>query len=213
MNLILTAYKNYPTEWPKYADNHLSYLIPPQFEDPTATYRWGARYRAAKAYRGAEFDDYSDRETAEGYSCLLGFSLAFSAFEYFHVQVLGLNVPEMTMLLEDTNVPHMSSMTVAFEKLIMTPETDLLFKTIHPHLDGRHQKSIDKMLAGTETNLIRIFAAIRHAFVHGHLTPNMGKCPPSTVSDLCRFGFQFLMEAMDGEFSRRINWSLGDPIY
>jgi len=174
--------------------------------DPTATYRFGARYRAAKAYRGADFDEYSDRDTATGYSCLMGLVLAFSAFEYFYKKALSLDVPGMTKLLEDEHVPLMHSTELAFDTLIKIPDAKLLFQTIRPHLDSRHQKSIDKMLAGTDTNLIRIFAAIRHAFIHGHLTPNIKGVEPSTVIELCRFGFGFLMEAMDDEFSRRINW-------
>ena len=133
--------------------------------------------------------------------------LAFSAFEYFYKAVLGLNVPDMNDLLWDEYPGDMLTFRGGFEFLIQSPETDQLFRKIHPHVNPTHQKSIDDMLAGSIPNLIRIFAALRHAFIHGHLTPGMGGAQPTTVIELCEFAFTFLMDMMDKELSRRIHWS------
>jgi hypothetical protein len=207
MSLIIpNPYRHYPTEWSKYNGNHSAYMTSPQFMRPTATYRFGARFRAANAYTGSKFSGYSSRETARGYTALVAFTLAFSAFEYFYKEVLELDVPELDKLLWSKHRKKMDWYQLEFENLVQSPETDALFKAIRPHVDSRHQKSIDEMVSGTDVILIRVLAAIRHAFVHGHLTPNMGKLPPDTVTELCKFGYNFLMDVMDREFSRRINY-------
>ncbi len=197
---------NYPTDWAKYDGQHMKYLLPPELPRPTETYRFGARFRAAKAYRGAEFEGYSDPATARGYSALMGFVLAFSAFEYFYKEVLALHVPAMLKQLRRDHFSKMDGFQNEFEFLVKSPDTDKLFSEIYPHLDKRHQKSIDAMLSGKDVNLIRVFAAIRHAFVHEHLTQNMGAVEPVTVIELCRFGYRFFMEMMDKQFSARLSW-------
>lgn len=203
---MLSMWRHYPTDWSKYEGKHLGYFIPPQFMNPTETYRFGARYRAAKAYKGSKFAGYSSGDTAKGYTALVALMLAFSAFEYFYKEVLNLDVPGMTKLLNDEHKSFIVDRETDFDVFIKTADAELLFKTIRRHLNKAHQISIDKMLSETETNLIRVLAAIRHAFIHGHLTPNIKGVEPTTVIELCRFGYSFLMDAMDIEFSRRINW-------
>ncbi|MDX1488096.1 MAG: hypothetical protein R3268_07850 [Acidiferrobacterales bacterium] len=208
---IPDPWEGYPTEWSKYQGNHTKYLLPPELPRPTETYRWGARYRAAKVYKGSKFDGYSSRDTAKGYSALVALMLAFSAFEYFYKEVLNLNVPDFLAQLHSDHPTEMNDFQDEFEFIVKSPETDQLFKEIYPHLDKRHQKSIDDMLSGKDANLIRVFAAIRHAFIHGHLTPNMGDVEPETVIDLCRFGYRFMMTITDLQFSGRLNWVMPPP--
>lgn len=210
---IPDPWEGYPTEWSKYDGKHMKYMLPPELPRPTETYRFGARYRAAKMYRGAKLEGYSDPATAQGYSALLGFVLAFSAFEYFYKEVLSQNVPGILKQLRRDHIKEMTTFQNEFEFLVKSPDTNLLFRKIYPHVHKIYQKSIDEMLAGKDANLIRVFAAIRHAFIHGHLTPNMGKVEPITVIELCRFGYRFFMEMMDKQFSARLNWVMPPPSY
>lgn len=209
--LIPDPDRHYPSAWAKYNGKHTLYLIPPQFPNPTETYRFGARYRAAKAYKGAQFEAYSDGATARGYSSLLALVLAFSAFEYFYKEVLRLDVPGINKLFREEHSVRMLQYQNEFGFIVRSAESDLLFRTIRSHLNHRLQVSIDEMLSGKDVNLIRVLAALRHAFVHGHLTPGIAKLPASVVTDLCRFGYVFLMDMMDQEFTRRIEWEVDRP--
>jgi|GEM_PF-6248688 len=209
--ITLNPYKDYPTDWRKYQGNHTKYLLPPELPRPTETYRFGARYRAAKSYKGSKFDGYTSRDTAKGYSALVAMMLAFSAFEYFHKQALNLNVPDFLKQLNSDHPTEMTNFQDDLETLAKDADIDKLFRAIHPHLDGRHQKSIDDLLSGKDVNLIRAFAAVRHAFIHGHLTPNMKEVDPTTVIELCRLGYRFMMTMMDIQFSARLNWTMPPP--
>ena len=191
MTIIANPYERYPTGWSRFSGNHLQYNAPPMFPNATATYRFGARFRAAKAFRGATLDGYADAATARGYSALLGMVLAFSAFEYFHKQVLVIDVPALENLLWSEHGGDMTNYQQIFEHFVQSHESDLLLRGIRPHVNQTHQNSIDEVLSGGPPNLIRIIAVIRHAFVHGHLTPNMQGVPPATVIELCEFATDF----------------------
>ncbi len=198
-------YANYPTDWFAYQTAKSACALSADFPRYALVNRFGARFRAARAYRGSTFEGYASGDTATGYNALVALILAFSAFEYLYKVVLGLNVPDMLSLLEAEHGTTVTDAKAEFAVIGKSEDALQLFDDLRPHLDNRHQASINDVLSGRGVNLIRILAAIRHAFVHGHLTPNMGGVSPTTVIELSLFGFEFLMLVMDKEFSRLVS--------
>src|SRR5438105_88033 len=70
--------RNYPPRWATF--DSLSGLAQTVFTSSADVYRFGARYRLARAFRGLDLEDYSG-PTANGYSALTRLAFTYSAFE------------------------------------------------------------------------------------------------------------------------------------
>ena len=199
--IILTGYPNYPTEWAEYQDAKKSRSLPPWFPRYELVNRFGARYRAAKSYEGG-FQSYSDKSTANGYDALIRLTLAFSALEYYYKFVCKTNLPGIRHIFEMHHRELYLNYASGFKQLIVGDDPRRFFELIRPHLDKPFPAVIERVLEGKSNNVIKALQGVRHGFIHGHVTPNMGQVQAGTVIEICSLGSDFLLDLMDAEFSR-----------
>jgi hypothetical protein len=80
-----------------------------------------------------------------------------------------------------------------------------LFDFLIAHLDNKDlRRDLTKCRDKTCCNVGIISKAIRHIFVHGHLTANPNRMKPERVHRICQKVSTFLVEFMDDEFHGRM---------
>lgn len=158
--------------------------------------RFAARYRAAKCFRGIEFDELTS-SIAQGYEALVQLLLTYSAFEHF-MRCLGTRLQASHTLLADAERDR----TLANLRRLQGQRE--LFAVLRQHLDPPYQRQVDVHLRNGACNPLYLAAGIRHAFAHGKLAAAPVGIPESAVATVSRFFCRVLMRIMDREFSQRV---------
>lgn len=198
MKIKATDKVNYPPRWKDYEANVPSGFPYMGFGKDTTVgdvNRFGARYRAAKSFKHADFAVLSD-STAHGYTALIKLLLCYSAFEHL-LGCLGWRQKD-----SEGAIPAGEQDRV-MEKLRGIEGHEKFFGAAADHLGG-DKGFVEDYLAGKSVNPAALAGAIRHAFAHGKLTPgsggNDGACP-----GCCFVLVKFLGVFMDREFVARVS--------
>jgi hypothetical protein len=142
-----------------------------------------ARYRAAANFRRIEWTT-PPKAVADGYSMLVALTLANSAFEQFREKVFAVGPKDFKGRRAFYRTLDKSPLNRA------RAEIDRLFKPdeLEGMLQGMVQRHLGEALmdrADTDRDLL-IGQAIRHAFVHGRLSPSGDELDPDAIAEVCR---------------------------
>lgn len=165
------------------------------FQDIGSLRRFGARYRLARSFGGVNLHGYGD-DTERGYSALMRVFLVWTAFEYL-CKKGGRSAREL-IDPHDTETPS---------RHIREVDPDYRFyRFIRDHVDGRHQKQLDRFVeaAPGQCHIKFLASAIRHVFAHGILTPSVGDGRPDAVLRICQVLSEFFLGVMADDFVGRV---------
>lgn len=157
--------------------------------------RFNARFRAATS--GIEVKGYRDESTGDGYSALLKIVLVWSAYEYF-LECFDLNQNDSGQLVEKSNA------TKQQQDIRNLDVGDKFFNFIKSKVNARHKRELESYFDGSPCNLVYLASAIRHAFTHGALTPNVDGVEARIVRDICVMLSETLLRIMDNKFTEFI---------
>jgi transposase-like protein len=154
-----------------------------------------ARFRVANSE--VEVKGYRD-DTGKGYSALLKIVLVWAAFEFF-LKMFKLKQRDAGDLIEESEA-------FDIQKNIRNLDADDKFiKFIKSVVNGQHKKELTDYLNNEPCNIIYLASAIRHAFVHGKLTPNADGTNPDAVSKICNKLSSTLLKMIDDKFSKFVS--------
>jgi len=159
--------------------------------------RFLARHRLASSFRGATFDEYSER-TSAAYSALLKLFLTWGAFESF-CRITGrtksgggLDHTKLRVLLTGRDRPELE---LGDRRMVQLRRVLGEYTT--------HQKLRDRLESDT-CSPYDIAQALRHTFAHGPLTAH-GSKSPAAVRDGANRLADWLLEVMAEEFAMLLN--------
>jgi hypothetical protein len=197
---------SYPTNWNSYC-GLIGQVGPSVFDlgdDTGNVNRFGARFRAAKSFRGIELEGYS-HDTAQGYSALCRVMFVWSAFESF-MRIIDKNQGQISPILEQYSGSDILS------KVKELDASRGFFDFIYERVNTAHKRELDSFRSNDVCNIAYLASAVRHIFAHGHLTPNANKVEASVCVNICNTLSDYLLDVMDKEFGARIT-NLMDQIY
>jgi hypothetical protein len=158
--------------------------------------RFIARYRLARSFRGLLLDDYG-QATIDGYAAIFRLFLAWSAFERL-LEIIGVEQKQAHVLFDAHNVAGLC------DRIAQSDNRKSFYSFIRDHTRTAVQAEIDQFLSGNVVDSVYLAAAIRHVFAHGKLSPHANRTIPRKVVRICDDIADFLLRAMDEEFSRRV---------
>ncbi|MCC7005183.1 MAG: hypothetical protein IT497_00890 [Ottowia sp.] len=154
--------------------------------------RLNARFRLANSE--VEVKGYRP-DTGKGYSALLKIGLVWAAFEFF-LKMFKLKQRDAGDLIEESEA-------FDIQKNIRTLDADDKFYFfIKSNVNSTHKEELTNYLNNDPCNIVYLASAIRHAFVHGKLTPNVDGANPDAVSKICNMLSSTLLKMIDDRFSK-----------
>lgn len=167
--------------------------------------RFGARFRAAKAFQGIVFAEGMSKDTGHGYSMMTYTFLAYTAFEAFS-RAFGIGADKKRRQIEGQyakeelyeRVRQLSAKNAAGGFLNFVKDAD-------EKLSDECKRNIEATFKDKKQDflLIPIAEAVRHSFAHGRVTPNAWNSNCESVAELCKLLADLLVEIMDSEYSPR----------
>jgi len=156
------------------------------------------RLRLVKSFRGLKLEGLTPR-TTKGYDALMLVFLTHSALELY-LRITRLKPVE----IELAHQSRQSARLIA-EVFDSDDRGGKLFDFLIARLDDPRLKG--KLTACREKkccNVHVLSSAIRHIFVHGHLTASPHHVRPERVHRICQKVSEFLVRFMDDDFYRRM---------
>jgi len=71
--------------------------------------------------------------------------------------------------------------------------------------DDLHKQSLDRFGKGDSWAVINYASALRHIYVHGHLTASPQGCAPENIAMICNEVSRSLLHWISGDFDRRLS--------
>lgn len=161
-------------------------------------YRFANRYRMAVRFRGLALDGF-EPETEGGYSALTRVFLAWSVFERY--ADLADDPPPYGRLL--SLVPRIELAKLADHIERHDPE-HRLFSFLHEQSLDQNRHFLDRYRGGDRRGVVFYAAAIRHIYVHGHLTAHPNKCSAENLTSICDALVEFIFGLIRDDFGRRL---------
>ncbi|NNC87233.1 MAG: hypothetical protein HKN82_02095 [Akkermansiaceae bacterium] len=161
-------------------------------------YRFANRFRMAVRFRGISLADFGD-ETEAGYSALTRVFLVWSVFERY--SELAGDPPPYRQLL--SLVPRIELARVADHIERHDPEKRL-YDFLYDQSLEQNRGFLDRYRNGDRCGIVFYAAAIRHIYVHGHLTAHPNKCEATDVVSICDELAEFVLGLMRDDFARRV---------
>lgn len=195
---------HYPSGWNEF-DTFVVHVGAPFFgfkSDAGDVNRFCARFRVAAAFRRLELDGYS-AATQEGYSSLCRLLLVWSAFESF-LSIFGLDQKSVGPILDR----HGALPVIAAVKA--ADPGGAFYGFIYARVNATHKAQLGNYKNDDPCNAGYLASSIRHIFSHGHLTPNAAQVDPNNVATICNALSDFLLMAMDQEFSDCIDKGMNE---
>ena len=158
MKIKPTDKMNYPPRWADFEANVPSGFPYMGFAKDASVgdvNRFGARYRAAKSFKHADFAVLSD-STVHGYTALIRLLLCYSAFEHL-LKCLGWKQKDSEAALPE------GAQDRVLAKLRSIDGHEKFFGAAADHLGG-DKRFVADCLAGKPVNPAALAGAIRHAF-------------------------------------------------
>lgn len=162
-------------------------------------YRFVNRYRMAVRFKGVSLEGFGI-ETQKGYSALTRVFLSWSVFERY-MELCGIWHPYAKFF---RHVPRQE--LSALTKLILRNDPGKkLFDFLRHHLkDDLHKKSLDRFGSGDSWAVIYYASALRHIYVHGHLTASPQGVPADNIAMICNEVSRSLLHWIKIDFDRRL---------
>ena len=161
-------------------------------------YRFANRYRMAVRFRGISLEDFGD-ETEAGYSALTRVFFAWSVFERY--SELAGDPPPYRQLL--SLVPRIKLAELADHIERHDPQRRL-FDFLYEQSLEQNRGFLDRFRHGDRRGVVFYAAAIRHIYVHGHLTAHPNKCEAGNVQSICDALSEFILTLIRDDFTRRL---------
>ena len=161
-------------------------------------YRFANRYRMAKQFRGISLDTFTE-PTQDGYSALTRVFLVWSVFERY--ADLADNPPPYSQLL--SMIPRLE-LNILADRIERNDSEHKLYQFLHEQSLEHNRRYLERYRDGDRRGVIFYAAAIRHIYVHGHLTAHPNKCEADNVRTICDTLSEFLLELIRKDFSRRV---------
>jgi hypothetical protein len=159
--------------------------------------RLSNRLRIVKSFRGLKLENVT-ATTTKGYDALMLVFLTHSALEQY-LQITGQKLGD----IESAHAGRGSARLMA--QVFDSDDKDgKLFGFLLPRLNKHLQCRLTDCREKKCCNVGVISSAIRHIFVHGHLTGNPHHMKPERLYRICKKVSGFLVEFMDDEFHRRM---------
>lgn len=188
----------YPTSWKRYC-GAVGHVDPNDYGFTAVNAdinRWAARYRVARAFRGLLLEGYSD-STGSGYSGLCQVFFTWSAFERF--------LPIIDLDQRRSGDLFMSDYSETVRQRVAELDREgRFYGFVDARCNAMHQEELRKWQNEEPQNFTYLASAIRHIFVHGHLTPHVDGTEPARSAEICNIVSEHILEVMDWEFSQRI---------
>lgn len=177
--------------------------------DKFAFYRFVNRYRMAVRFRGIVLDGF-EQPTTDGYAALTRAFLAWSVFERY-AALCNVRCPYKPLL---AHVPKIQLSQLAdtieradrdgkFHEFLV--EQSVFTKSRHGSpADGAQPDGLEKFHDGDRRAVLFHAAAIRHIYVHGHLTAHPNGCSSEDTQTICHAVSDFLFQMIREDFSRRL---------
>ncbi|NNC90611.1 MAG: hypothetical protein HKN82_19310 [Akkermansiaceae bacterium] len=161
-------------------------------------YRFANRFRMAVRFRGISLAEFGE-ETEAGYSALTRVFFVWSVFERY--SELAGDPPPYRQLL--SLVPRIKLAALADHIERHDPERRL-FDFLYEQSLEQNRGFLDRYRDGDRRGVVFYAAAIRHIYVHGHLTAHPNKCAAGNVESICHHLADFILELIRDDFSRRL---------
>ena len=162
-------------------------------------YRFVNRYRMALRFKGVKLEGFG-AETEKGYSALTRIFLTYSVFERY-TALAGIWQPYKPFF---RNVPARELSGLA--DIIKRNDPDRkLFNFLRQLLkEDLHKQSLDRFQAGETWQTIYYASALRHMYVHGHLTAFTQGVPAEQMAMICNEISRSLLHWIKCDFDRRL---------
>lgn len=161
-------------------------------------YRFVNRYRMAVRFAGVKLEGF-EQDTVDGYSALTRAFLTWSVFERY-AELADLTPPFRGFL---SHVPK-----IEFSKLAQIIESHdpawKLFDFLRAQATPANRASLDNFRKGERREVIFYASAIRHIYVHGHLTAHPNGCKSPEVAVIADALSQYLLDWIGADFRRRL---------
>ena len=162
-------------------------------------YRFVNRYRVALRFEGVKLKGFGI-ETQKGYSALTRNFMAYSAFERY-ADLAGISHP-FTKFFK--GVPNRELSALA-ETIDRNDSERKLFDFLRRLLyEDKHREALDRFRGGEIWSVIYYASALRHMYVHGHVTAFAQGCSSEQISMICNEIARRLLYWVQGDFARRL---------
>jgi hypothetical protein len=189
----------YPSAWERYC-GAVGHVDPRQYGLKATNddiNRWAARYRAARAFGGVLLEGYSN-STSEGYSGFCKVFFVWSAFERF-LPIVGLEQVSSGRLFKNEDSESIGRRVLELDR------NERLYGFIYDRCNNKNQEELQKWRSKELGNFTYLLSAVRHVFVHGHLTPHADGANPVKSAKICNIISDHVLDVMDNEFTRLID--------
>lgn len=166
-------------------------------------FRFANRYRLARAFRSVGLTGYQP-PTERAYGALLRILLTCSAAEqYAKITQSAKDLSALEKMISNEDRENCIKQITEFD-------ADSLFFTAvcERTKDPRLADAVRKSLSGELRSLMPLVRSIRHAFAHGDLAPGANGARPGVAQKFAKLVCPVMMEAMDSDFSQRVNLAL-----
>lgn len=163
-------------------------------------YRFVNRYRLALRFDGVKLQGFGS-ETQKGYSALTRIFLAYSAFERY-AELGGIFHPFRKFF---HHVPRREMSALAETIKRHDPERKLFDFLRRLLVEEKHRTSLDRFQAGDVWQVVYYASALRHMYVHGHLTAFAQGCSSEQISMICNEIARRLLYWIKCDFDRRLS--------
>lgn len=161
-------------------------------------YRFVNRYRMATQFGGLVLDGF-EQTTTDGYSALTRVFLVWSVFERY--SELADDRPPYKQLL--SLVPKLEFNKLA-DRIERHDSEHKLYDFLHEQSLEHNLHYLERYRNGDRRGIIFYAAAIRHIYVHGHLTAHPNRCSAEDIQIICDTLSDFLLTLIQSDFSRRL---------
>lgn len=162
-------------------------------------YRLVNRYRMAVCFKGVKLDGFGP-ETEKGYSALTRIFLSYSVFERY-TALAGIWQPYKPFF---RHVPARELSGLAKTIKRNDPERKLFDFLRQLLKEDLHKQSLERFQAGETWQTIYYASALRHMYVHGHLTASPQGLPAENIAMICNEISRSLLHWIKCDFQRRL---------
>lgn len=167
-------------------------------------YRFANRYRMAVRFQSIRLEGFGDA-TEAGYSALTRAFFAWSVFERY-TDLCRIHCPYGPFF---SHIPKIELSKLAQVIDRADPEYRL-FDHLRSQSLPQNQDQLDRFRSGDRKAVVFYASAIRHIYVHGHLTANPNKCASENVQTICHAISDFLLDGIKDDFQRRLKVAKAD---
>lgn len=162
-------------------------------------YRFAHRYRMALRFRSVELEGFGS-ETRKGYSGLTRIFLAWSVFERY-IGLARIRHPYR----EFFEGVKQSEVTSLGETIKRRDPDRKLYKFLRAFLiEEKHKNALDRFQEGNVWKVIYYASALRHAYVHCHLTAFAQGIAAEDVAMICNESSVRILHWIKADFARRL---------